>query len=109
VADVQATESSYRPLESYQRMRPLSLAQKLSTLMPIPLTYLEMQLWIGTMTHSNHPSISPHLREHLPVVAVHHSHYNGDNMDIIKKLWAEIREKPLWAVVILIVVMYLFG
>jgi len=30
-------------------------------------------------------------------------------MDIIKKIWLEIREKPLWAVVILIVVMYLFG
>jgi len=30
-------------------------------------------------------------------------------MDIIKKLWAEIREKPLWAVVILIVVMYVFA
>ena len=30
-------------------------------------------------------------------------------MDIIKKLWAEIREKPLWAVVILMVVMYLFA
>jgi len=30
-------------------------------------------------------------------------------MDIIKKLWAEIREKPLWAVVILMVVMYVFA
>jgi hypothetical protein len=30
-------------------------------------------------------------------------------MEIIKKLWAEIREKPLWAVVILMVVMYLFA
>jgi hypothetical protein len=30
-------------------------------------------------------------------------------MEIIKKLWAEIREKPLWAVVILIVVMYVFA
>jgi len=30
-------------------------------------------------------------------------------MDIIKKIWLEIREKPLWAVVILIVVMYVFA
>ena len=30
-------------------------------------------------------------------------------MDIIKKVWAEIREKPLWAVVILMVVMYVFA
>jgi hypothetical protein len=30
-------------------------------------------------------------------------------MEIIKKLWAEIREKPLWAVVILIVVMYVLA
>jgi len=30
-------------------------------------------------------------------------------MEIIKKIWLEIREKPLWAVVILIVVMYVFA
>ena len=30
-------------------------------------------------------------------------------MDILKKLWLEIREKPLWAVVILIVVLYVLG
>ena len=30
-------------------------------------------------------------------------------MEIIKKIWLEIREKPLWAVVILMVVMYLFA
>jgi hypothetical protein len=30
-------------------------------------------------------------------------------MEIIKKIWLEIREKPLWAVVILIAVMYVFG
>ncbi len=30
-------------------------------------------------------------------------------MDIIKKIWLEIREKPLWAVVILMVVMYVFA
>jgi hypothetical protein len=30
-------------------------------------------------------------------------------MEIIKKIWLEIREKPLWAVVILIVVMYIFA
>ena len=30
-------------------------------------------------------------------------------MDIIKKLWKEISEKPLWAIVILMVVMYVFA
>ena len=30
-------------------------------------------------------------------------------MDLLKKLWLEVREKPLWAVVILIVVMYVFA
>ena len=29
-------------------------------------------------------------------------------MDLLKKLWLEVREKPLWAIVILIVVMYVF-
>jgi hypothetical protein len=30
-------------------------------------------------------------------------------MDIIKKVWLEIREKPLWAVVILMVVWFVFA
>jgi len=30
-------------------------------------------------------------------------------MDLFKKLWLEVREKPLWAVVILIVVLYVFA
>ena len=30
-------------------------------------------------------------------------------MDIIKKIWKEISEKPLWAIVILMVVMYVFA
>ncbi len=30
-------------------------------------------------------------------------------MDLLKKLWLEVREKPLWAIVILIVVMYVFA
>ena len=30
-------------------------------------------------------------------------------MDLLKKLWLEVREKPLWAVVILIVVLYVFA
>ena len=82
--------------------------------MPIPLTYLEMQLWIGTTTHSDRRSISPHLQEHLPADVVHHLLYNGykingDNMEIIKKIWLEIREKPLWAVVILMIVMYVLA
>ena len=82
--------------------------------MPIPLTYLETQLWIGTTIHSDRRFISPHLREHLPVDVAHHLLYNGykikgDNMDIIKKLWLEIREKPLWAIVILMIVMYVLA
>ena len=30
-------------------------------------------------------------------------------MEIIKKVWLEIREKPLWAIVILMVVWYFFA
>jgi len=30
-------------------------------------------------------------------------------MDIIKKIWLEVREKPLWAVVILMIVMYVLA
>ena len=82
--------------------------------MPIPLTYLEMQLWIGTTTHSDRRSISPHLQEHLPADVVHHLLYNGykingDNMHIIKTILRHIEDKPLWAAVIIIAVMYLFG
>ena len=82
--------------------------------MPIPLTYLEMQLWIGTTTHSDRRFISPHLQEHLPADVVHHLLYNGykingDNMDIIKTILRHIEDKPLWAAVIIIAVMYIFG
>ena len=82
--------------------------------MPIPLTYLEMQLWIGTTTHSGHRSTLHRLPEPLPADVVHHLLYNGykingDNMNIIKTIWKHIEEKPLWAVVILIAVMYIFG
>ena len=80
--------------------------------MPIPLTYLEMQLWIGKQTLSNPHSRLLHQRERIHVDAVPHSHSKKTwrkNMDLIKKVWAEVREKPLWAVLALMVVLLLFA
>jgi len=68
-----------------------------------------MQLWIGTTIHSHHHFTSHLQRERRLAVAVHHSQFNGDIMNIIKTIWKHIEEKPLWAVVILIAVMYVFG
>ena len=85
------------------------------TLMPIPLTYLEMQLWIGTTTHSD-----GHRFKFTPPTGASSCGcgssftYNGYKItettwNIIKKLGQKHWEKPLWAVVILIVVMYVLA
>jgi ABC-type uncharacterized transport system fused permease/ATPase subunit len=79
--------------------------------MPIPLTYLEMQKWIMKTTHSD-PHLNLYLqRERIHVDAVPHSHSKTwrKYMDLIKKVWAEVREKPLWAVLALMVVLLLFA
>ena len=34
---------------------------------------------------------------------------NGDNMNIIKTIWKHVEEKPLWAVIILMIVMYVLA
>ena len=87
--------------------------------MPIPLTSLEMQLWIGKQTLSD-PHLNLYLqRERIPADVAHHLLYSGqqisDNkwrlnyMEIIKKVWKEVSEKPLWAIAILLVVWWLFA
>jgi len=70
---------------------------------------LEMQLWTGTTIHSHHHFTSHLQRERRLAVAVHHSHFKGDNMNIIKTILKHIEDKPLWAVVILIIVMYVLA
>ena len=88
--------------------------------MPIPLTYLEMHLWIRKQTLSD-PHLNLYLqRERIPADVAHHLRYNEHKlygktkwrinyMDIIKKIWKEISEKPLWAIVILMAVWWLFA
>ncbi len=43
------------------------------------------------------------------MVVDHHSHFNGDIMNILKTIWKHVEEKPLWAVIILMVVMYVLA
>tara|TARA_R100000306_G_scaffold15529_1_gene19984 strand:- start:278 stop:514 length:237 start_codon:yes stop_codon:yes gene_type:complete len=78
-----------------------------------------MHLWIGKQTLSD-PHLNLYLqRERIPADVAHHLLYSGhkisDNkwrinyMDIIKKIWKEVSEKPLWAIAILMVAWWLFA